>query len=189
MVSCQQLKAQNVSCSNIYCMTTFKPVTTNNLDELLELSKTTFRDAFEHLNNPDDFKNYFTSAFTIEKLRAELKNPDSAFYFAQVDGKNAGYIKLNYASAQTEFKDNDAVEVERIYVLASHQGKQIGKQLIAFAIERAMTQKLRYIWLGVWEHNLNAIRFYEREGFAQFSSHQFVLGKDVQTDILMRKYL
>ena len=168
MVSCQQLKAQNVSCSNIYCMTTFKPVTTNNLDELLELSKTTFRDAFEHLNNPDDFKNYFTSAFTIEKLRAELKNPDSAFYFAQVDGKNAGYIKLNYASAQTEFKD---------------------KQLIAFAIERAMTQKLRYIWLGVWEHNLNAIRFYEREGFAQFSSHQFVLGKDVQTDILMRKYL
>jgi len=170
-------------------MISFIPVATENLDQLLELSKTTFRDAFEHLNNPDDFQHYFSSAFTVEKLRTELKNPDSAFYFAQFNGNNAGYIKLNYASAQTEFKDDDAAEIERVYVLAGYQGKQIGKKLIAFATEKAIAKQLRYIWLGVWEHNQNAIRFYEREGFAQFSTHQFVLGSDVQTDILMRKFL
>ena len=166
-----------------------QPVLSSDVDALLSLSIKTFYDAFEHLNNPEDFEAYTSVAFTREKLLLEINNPDSAFYFAMIDDENVGYIKLNYASAQTEFKDNDAVEVERIYVLASQQGKQIGQQLINFAIAKAVEDGLKYIWLGVWEHNINAQRFYERSGFKAFSSHQFVLGKDVQTDILMKREL
>jgi len=166
-----------------------QPVRPSDIDALLSLSLKTFYDAFEHLNNPEDFEAYTSVAFTREKLLLEINNPDSAFYFAMIDDENVGYIKLNYASAQTEFKDNDAVEVERIYVLASQQGKQIGQQLINFAIAKAVEDGLKYIWLGVWEHNINAQRFYERSGFKAFSSHQFVLGKDVQTDILMKREL
>ena len=166
-----------------------QPVRPSDIDALLSLSLKTFYDAFEHLNNPEDFAAYTSVAFTHDKLLSEINNPNSAFYFAVIGDENVGYIKLNYASAQTEFKDADAVEVERIYVLASQQGKQIGKQLIDFAIAKAIEDGLKYIWLGVWEHNLNAQRFYERGGFKAFSSHQFILGKDVQTDILMKKEL
>ena len=42
-----------------------------------------------------------------------------------------------------------------------------------------------YIWLGVWERNFKAIKFYERFGFKKFGEHEFVLGDDVQTDWLM----
>jgi ribosomal protein S18 acetylase RimI-like enzyme len=44
-------------------------------------------------------------------------------------------------------------------------------------------------WLGVWEHNPRAIAFYEKWGFKQFGTHPFLLGKDLQTDILMKKEL
>jgi len=166
-----------------------QPVLSSDVDALLSLSIKTFYDAFEHLNNPEDFEAYTSVAFTHDKLLSEINNPDSVFYFALIDDEKVGYIKLNYALAQTEFKDADAVEVERIYVLADQQGKQIGQQLLDFAVAKAIEDNLKYIWLGVWEHNLNARRFYERSGFKAFSNHQFVLGNDVQTDILMKKEL
>jgi ribosomal protein S18 acetylase RimI-like enzyme len=158
-------------------------------EELLSLSRKTFYDAFEHLNNKDDFEVYTSVAFTYDKLLSEIENPHSQFYFALIDDEKVGYIKLNYSSAQTEFKDENAMEIERIYVLASQQGKKIGNQLLDFAINKAKDEKLQYIWLGVWEHNLAAQRFYERNGFKPFGSHQFWVGKDEQTDILMRKEL
>ncbi|MBS1531076.1 MAG: GNAT family N-acetyltransferase [Bacteroidetes bacterium] len=159
------------------------------MDLLLSLSRKTFYDAFEHVNNPEDFEAYTSKAFTRDKLLSEIENPGSEFYFAIVDDKAVGYIKLNYRDAQTEFKEPDAVEIERIYVLADQQGKKIGNQLLDFAIERALEQKLRYIWLGVWEHNHNAMRFYQRNGFRVFSSHHFMVGNDRQTDILVKKEL
>jgi len=158
-------------------------------EELLSLSRKTFYDAFEHLNNKDDFEAYTVVAFTGQKLLSELNNPHSQFYFAIIDDEKVGYIKLNYSSAQTELQDDNAIEVERIYVLASHQGKKIGNQLLDFAIHKAKDEGKHFIWLGVWEHNEAAQRFYERHGFKAFGSHKFWVGKDEQTDILMRKEL
>jgi len=170
-------------------MLSFQLVQQPDLDNLLILSKKVFYDAFQHLNNPDDFDAYCSAAFTHEKLLSEIENPDSVFYFAVVGDERVGYIKLNFRQAQTEFQDNDACEIERIYISGSHQGMGIGKKLLDFAITKAVENNLQYIWLGVWEHNYNAIRFYEREGFKQFSSHEFALGHDIQTDILMKKEL
>ncbi len=168
---------------------TIQKVHSSDLDTLLTISKETFYDAFEHLNNPEDFEAYTSVAFTAEKLLSEINNPNSAFYFALIDGEKVGYIKLNYASEQSEFQDDNSVEVSRIYVRSDQQGKQIGKQLIDFVITKAIEAKLEYVWLGVWEHNPDAIRFYERSGFVIFSSHEFWVGNDKQTDILMRKVL
>lgn len=160
-----------------------------DVDTLLTLSRKTFYDAFEHLNNPDDFEAYTSKAFTREQLLSEINNPDSEFYFAVLDNEAVGYIKLNYRDAQAEFQDPNAVEVSRIYVLADQQGKKIGNQLLDFAINKAIDDHLSYIWLGVWEHNHAAMRFYERNGFVKVGSHKFWVGKDVQTDFLMKKQL
>ena len=41
------------------------------------------------------------------------------------------------------------------------------------------------IWLGVWERNERAIRFYEKWGFREAGTHDFILGNDVQNDLIM----
>ncbi len=168
---------------------TFCKVEPADVDALLLISKQTFFDAFEKLNNPDDFEAYAREAFTIEKLNSELINPASLFYFAISGHEIVGYIKLNFAGAQTEFNDDAGLEIERIYVLKAYQGQQIGLLLLQHAISVAQNNQLNSIWLGVWEHNVNAIRFYERHGFKIFGSHPFMLGNDRQTDILMKKML
>ena len=170
-------------------MVTIRQAKAPDLDILLPLIKTTFFVAFEHLNKPEDFKTYTDKAFAPEQVLSELQNPDSEFYFVMDNAEPVGYIKLNYGPAQTDVKDGDSMEVERLYVLAEHQSKQIGKLLMDFAEGRAQSKGLKYIWLGVWEHNLRAQNFYQRNGFEKFGTHQFVVGTDVQTDFLVRKML
>ncbi|MDP9046776.1 MAG: GNAT family N-acetyltransferase [Bacteroidota bacterium] len=156
---------------------------------LLDFSKKTFYDFFAHLNDLSNIEAYSATAFTLEKIQSELSNPDSEFYFAKLDNELAGYLKLNFDDAQTELQGEKALEIERIYVSAQHHGKHIGRGLLNFAADIARKKQLEYIWLGVWEHNDKAIGFYKHHGFEVFSSHKFLLGDDLQTDLLMRKMM
>jgi ribosomal protein S18 acetylase RimI-like enzyme len=170
-------------------MVTLRKVELAEAGLLLDFSKKTFYDFFAHLNEPANIEAYASVAFTPQKMQAELSNPNSEFYFAMLDGQVAGYLKLNFADAQTEFRDEKALEVERIYVSGKHHGKHIGRQLLKFAVETAINRQLDFVWLGVWEHNHKAIGFYQHHGFEVFSSHEFLLGDDRQIDLLMRRML
>src|SRR5690606_35449058 len=112
---------------------------------------------------------------------------ESSFYFAELNGGAIGYLKLNTRQAQTEPQDSEALEIERIYVLQAYRGRKIGQMLYEKAIQVAQQENVPYIWLGVWEHNLPAIRFYQKNGFTEFDKHVFRLGDAEQTDIMMRK--
>ena len=158
-------------------------------DMLLQLSKTTFFKAFAHLNEPQNMAAYASLQFTREAILLQLNNPASTFYFAIVNEQIAGYFKLNTGESQTDFKDEHGLEVERIYVSVTYQGRQIGTHMIAFVIEEAKRQKLDNIWLGVWELNTRAVKFYEKHGFKIVGSHEFMLGKDRQVDLLMKKII
>lgn len=57
------------------------------------------------------------------------------------------------------------------------------------AIERAKDINAEFVWLGVWEQNPRAIRFYEKNGFKAFDKHIFRLGNDEQIDIMMKLML
>lgn len=129
---------------------------------------------------------YASKNFTLQHLQQELSTFGSHFYFVYADDQLAGYLKLNYGQAQSDLHEDHSMEVERIYVIADFQGQGIGQQLIAFALQKAREDNMQSVWLGVWEHNYGAIRFYERYGFVSFGSHNFMLGSDEQTDVLMR---
>jgi len=54
-------------------------------------------------------------------------------------------------------------------------------------LERASAEDRDVMWLGVWEFNPRAQRFYEKNGFRIVGKHVFQLGTDPQTDLLMQK--
>jgi ribosomal protein S18 acetylase RimI-like enzyme len=166
-----------------------RKVSADELGTLLQFSKQTFFDAFYHLNNPADMEAYADKFFNLSQIKKEFDHPQSYFYFAMLGDELAGYIKLNTGAAQSDLQDDTALEVERIYVSAAHQGKQIGKQLLDFAVQTAAEKHLQYLWLGVFEQNHRAIKFYQQNGFEQFSSHTFMLGNDLQRDVLMKRSL
>ena len=157
-----------------------------DLENLQKISITTFRETFEEVNSEEDMQKYLDENLSLERLKNELENLDSEFYFIENENKNLGYLKLNFGNAQTEKVEENYFEIERIYVLKAFLGQKIGQILFNKAIEIGREKNLEYVWLGVWEENHRAIKFYEKNGFEIFGKHDFVLGKDVQTDLLMK---
>lgn len=166
-----------------------RKVKTGDIEVLRAISLETFYDAFIGQNSEANMQAYMKQYFTKEILLRELEEPESAFYFAELNGQQAGYLKLNTGKAQTELREPGGLEIERIYVLKAFQGNQIGQRLFDKAVQVAATQQKDYVWLGVWEKNTRAIRFYERNGMHVFSSHPFQLGDELQTDIMMKRQL
>lgn len=156
------------------------------INQLQQIGRQTFSETFTESNSAENMAKYLEEAYSHEKLSAELNNPDSFFYFAILNEKVIGYLKLNFGASQTEVKDNDALEIERIYVLKSFQGKKVGQLLFEKAIQIAKEQNAEFVWLGVWEENKRAIQFYTKNGFVEFDQHVFVLGDEAQTDIMMK---
>lgn len=157
-----------------------------DLENLQKISITTFRETFEEVNSEEDMQKYLDENLSLERLKNELENLDSEFYFIENENKNLGYLKLNFGNAQTEKVEENYFEIERIYVLKAFLGQKIGQILFDKAIEIGREKNLEYVWLGVWEENHRAIKFYKKNGFKVFGKHKFVLGKDVQTDLLMK---
>ena len=162
-------------------------LTVSDVSILRGIARDTFIETFSEANKAEDMERYLTENFSEEQLARELSNPDSFFYVAEVNGHVVGYLKLNTAHAQTEPQAADALEIERIYVLSNYHGGGVGQALYHHAMSVAEDRKASYVWLGVWEHNHRALRFYEKNGFIAFGTHIYQLGNDQQTDILMKK--
>ena len=156
---------------------------------LQQISRQTFFETFAQYNTASDMKKYLEENFSENKLTVELNNPGSFFYIAWEGNSPIGYLKLNTGNAQSDLKEPDSLEIERIYVLSDYHGRKVGQLLYEKALELAQLHHKLSIWLGVWEENPRAIRFYEKNGFAAFGKHVFRLGEDDQTDIMMRKVL
>lgn len=165
----------------------FKQCTYEDLESLRDFSCRTFAETFADMNSSANMSAYLKSAFDIEKVRSELLNSNSSFYFLYADHILTGYLKLNEAPAQTDIHDERSLEIERIYVSKLSQGKGFGQCLIDKATGEAVQRKKEYIWLGVWKENIKAIRFYKKNGFYEVGTHSFFVGDDEQTDYIMKK--
>jgi len=165
-----------------------RKVESSELGELQEIAITTFLQAFLATNDAEDMAKYVETRMSAAQLALELENPESDFFFAIDGGSVVGYLKVNVGAAQTESHEN-ALEIERIYVLESFLGLSLGQQLFELAQSIALERGVDFIWLGVWAQNHRAIRFYEKNGFEVFGEHIFMLGDDAQMDLMMRKRL
>ncbi|MDI2111941.1 GNAT family N-acetyltransferase [Commensalibacter nepenthis] len=154
---------------------------------LQSIAQKSFFDTFYMVNSKEDMDDYLQNNLSVERLSSELNNPFSQFYMVKIEEEYVGYIKLNFGMAQNEFKEDHAIEIERLYILHEYHGQKIGQALFSHAMSIAASKKVDYVWLGVWEHNHKAIAFYQKNGFVAFSKHPFILGQDEQVDILMKK--
>lgn len=165
------------------------PANRNNLSALSILARETFIESFGHLNRKEDIEKYLAKNLTETSIASEFADEANKFFLAKMNDTLIGYIKLRPNENQDKPSGTKAIEIERIYVRKEHHDKKIGATLMEHAIGFAEKNGYETIWLGVWERNDRAIKFYERWGFKQYGSHPFILGNDSQTDILMKKVL
>jgi ribosomal protein S18 acetylase RimI-like enzyme len=161
-------------------------VAREEVELLQKIARQTFFETFSVLNTEENMTKYLNENLSLKNLRAELEDENSEVYFAISNGDIIGYLKINFGNSQTEIKQSNSLEIERIYVLKEFHGKSVGQALYEKAISVACARNADYVWLGVWEENPRAISFYKKNGFVEFDKHIFKLGEDEQTDIMMK---
>jgi diamine N-acetyltransferase len=154
--------------------------------ELAALKAATFTEAFGAANDPADLAAHLARAFTVEAVAAELLQAQSDTTWVLAEEGPVAFLKVNDGTAQSEPGLTEGLEVEQLYVLASHHGRGLGGRLLDLAAEKARQRGLTFVWLGVWEHNTKAISMYRHRGYVEFGDHVFMFGEDPQRDVLMR---
>jgi diamine N-acetyltransferase len=156
---------------------------------LNELGARTFYETFVSFNTEEDMASYLGKNFTVAQLERELNEEGTTFLLAQHGDSVVGYAKLRTQEQPEGLKEENTIEIARIYSCKEYLGKHVGKTMMEACLNLARQRGHKAAWLGVWEHNQRAISFYEKWGFEKFGSHPFLLGKDLQTDLLMKKKL
>lgn len=156
-------------------------------EKIAVLSRQTFYDTFAAFNTPEDMDTFMRESFSMQQLVLEVTAPGNIFLAAFMEDELVGYAKLTDAENPPALEGTPVIEIGRIYAAQKTIGLGVGKALMQGCLSTAAEKHRQVIWLGVWEHNQRAIDFYTKFGFEKFGEHDFVLGKDVQRDWLMKR--
>jgi diamine N-acetyltransferase len=154
-----------------------------------------FRETFEATNDPADMAAYLADAFGVDRQREEIDEPGAIVLLAEDIGGDgavtppplAAYSHLTTGEPPDPVRGPDPLELKRFYLDGAWQGTGLAHLLMRTTLDAAAASGARTLWLGVWEHNPRAIAFYRKFEFVEVGSHDFMLGRDRQTDLIMAR--
>lgn len=154
---------------------------------LAAIATATFTEAFGHLYPPEDLDAFLRESYAVDRQRIILEHPGYAVWLLEDDG-----VAVGHAAAGPCGLPNPAVrpgdgELKRLYVLAKYQNGGWGGHLFRSAMDWLLADGPRTLWIGVWENNLGAQRFYARHGFTKVGEHTFPVGRVVDREFTLRR--
>ena len=166
-----------------------RKVILDDIPFLSRLAKVSFREAYKYMFDQGLMEDYIKKVFSEAQLTVDLKDPKSNLYIALKGEVLLGYLKLREGGEPKCDIPKGTVEVERIYADPAQKHQGIGKLLMATALKEARAMGFKGVWLGLFQKNINALHFYEAQGFSIVGETIFMMGDEPQKDYIMAKEL
>jgi len=154
---------------------------------LADLSARTFKSAYRDMLPADALDDFIAATFSPGSIREEMKNPTNKFLLAYAETRLVGYAMLRENDPPASVSGPDPVELARIYLDDLVIGRGFGSALMGACSEAARQAGYGTVWLGVWERNERAIRFYKKWDFEIVGSQGFEFGDVMHTDLVMMR--
>ena len=116
---------------------------------------------------------------------AEIADPRRATIVGDAAGMLVAYAQLRWGPAPPCVDARRPAEIQRFYVDTPWHGSGVAQALMRAMLAHAHDGGADMVWLGVWELNPRARRFYAKAGFVDAGDHAFMLGDEVQRDLVM----
>lgn len=156
---------------------------------LARLAARTFYDTFAESNTAEDMEQFLRSTYGEEIQRAEIEDPSMTTLLVECDGALGAFAQIRMGKAPACVTGPAPIEIKRFYADKAYHGKGVAQQLMRSCEDVARREKAQTIWLGVWEHNDRAIAFYRKLGFLPVGRQDFLVGSDLQTDLVLERPL
>jgi diamine N-acetyltransferase len=154
-----------------------------------EVAINSYYHTFAAYNTPENMEAFLTDSYSLKKLQAEFYEPNSVLYLACAKEEVIGFVRLRETDEVKDKLGDNTIELQRLYIHTDYQGRQVGRKLMEASLAYAKQKDFDWIWLGVWERNFNAQKFYAKWGFEKFGEHTFQMGDDPQIDWILKKRL
>lgn len=168
---------------------TLRRASPDDAEAIAGLAARTFFETFYDSHDPERMDVYLATEFTPERLAAEIADPAATFWVAWWGDRAVGYAKLTAGEPPACVTGPRPVELERLYVERDQLGVGLGAALLEAVLAEARRGGFETLWLGVWERNPRARRFYEKWGFREAGAKPFYFVDEVQEDLVMERPL
>lgn len=155
-----------------------RDATVEDINILAALGTTTCYEAYFELDPSIELANYCARIYSPENVRSEFDDPNSSYFIAEINDRAVGFAKLRENNRVDCLGDAHAIELQRIYVLERVKGQNVGQALMERCLASARGKGYDMLWLGVWEKNLRAQRFYEKIRMKNIGTTGFNDGKN-----------
>lgn len=171
-------------------MAAIRKGTVEDASSLASFAEKTFRATFEADNSLEDMNRYCQNSFGEKHQLGEILDTNTDTFLYENESILVGYIQLCWHPAPSCLAGAKfPSELRRLYVLEDFHGRGVAQELIKFALEEVEKRKSEAIWLGVWEKNARALAFYKKLGFDEIGEKEFLLGSDLQRDIIVARHI
>lgn len=148
-------------------------------DSLALIYSQSYQAVFKGIIPDSILENVFSVEKRKEGLLRELSEGVPVNVIMCDEDKQLGM--LTYGKPKDEDLDDSFVEIWRIYLLPSCIGKNMGAELMNFAVTEIHQKGYKKIILWVLEDNVRARKFYERMGFIQDGTTRIInVGKELK---------
>jgi len=152
---------------------------------LVEMARNAFRDTYRGIDDPQAIEDYVLTELTPAYFAAQIDAPCARLILATRAGELLGYALVAQSNPPPCVRANVAVELARIYLREDAKGKGYGALLMRAVQAEARRFGADAIWLGVYERNVPAREFYQRYGFIDVGTKDFLFGGRVYADPVM----
>jgi ribosomal protein S18 acetylase RimI-like enzyme len=158
-----------------------RPATLADIPAIIELAEATWEPTYRFIISKEQIDYMYRVIYTPASLQRQMTDEGHRFLLLYYADHPAGYASFSPRPAEPA-----VFKLHKLYVLPSHQGRNLGQQLVRAVEAAAGEAGGEWLELNVNRHN-PAIGFYERMGFQQYREEDIAIGPYWMNDFVMRK--
>ncbi|MGI9552293.1 MAG: GNAT family N-acetyltransferase [Aurantibacter sp.] len=140
------------------------PLTQEKFGEYIEVGKKSYAEHYLDLWQDRDPSPYIDESFTEEVLHRDLKNQNSNLFIIYSNNAPIGVLKIIVNRKIGHYTSDEALLLQKIYLLNECSGTGIGSYTLAFVLDFAKRRNKKVVWLDVMKKG-RALQFYLKKGF------------------------
>lgn len=156
---------------------------------LARLARETFTATFGHLYPAEDLAAFCDQIYAVDAQAALIVHPELEIRLACERGELVGYCQIGAFKLPFDPGARRPMELHRLYVIERVKGAGVATALMEWALARMRALGADDAYLGVYQDNPRALRFYQRYRFEIVGAYKFPVGATLDDEFIMRARL
>ncbi|MBL7826271.1 MAG: GNAT family N-acetyltransferase, partial [Saprospiraceae bacterium] len=128
----------------------FTPLGLEDITLIQHLGRASYEPYYRHIWHPGGIDWYMDLCFNEASLRKELSDPNVTYLLPQTEnGEIIGLLKLLLLKPAPNHLEDNALYLEKIYLMPAFYGKGMGQLLMQYVFETAQSLNRAAVWLMV----------------------------------------